>query len=159
MSLIAKVAFCSLVVVVTLLVGILCACGGSGENNPTPTQTTPTLQPSPDGASWVEVVYFHRTKRCSSCRSAEAGVRYTIDTYFQDELTRGDLIFMVLDLGAKANADMVDKYEPFGSSLFINDVEDGVDHIEGLVDIWLLLGDEEEFASVLKGEIEKYLGE
>jgi len=81
-----------------------------------------------------------------------------MDTYFQDELASGDLVFMVLDLGDKANADMVDKYEPYGSSLFINDVEDGVDHIEGLVEIWLLLGDEEEFAGVLKGEIEKRLG-
>ena len=159
MSLISKTTLCSLVVVVTLLGGILCACGGSGENNPTPTQTTPTLQPGPDGASWVEVVYFHRTNRCSSCRQAEAGVRYTMDTYFQDELVSGDLVFMVLDLGAKANADMVDKYEPFGSSLFINDVQYGVDHIEGLVEIWLLLGDEEEFASVLKGEIEERLGQ
>ena len=159
MSLIAKATLCSLVVVVTLLGGILCACGGSGEANPTPTQTTPTLQPNPNGASWVEVVYFHRTNRCTSCRRAEAGVRYTIDTYFQDELASGDLVFMVLDLGDKANADMIDNYEPYGSSLFINDVEDVVEHIEGLVDIWLLLGDEEEFASVLKGEIEKRLGE
>jgi len=81
-----------------------------------------------------------------------------MDTYFQDELASGDLVFMVLDLGDKANAGMVDKYEPFGSSLFINDVEDSIDHIEGLVEIWLLLGDEEEFAGVLKGEIEKRLG-
>ena len=159
MSLIARATLCSLVAVVILLGGILCACGGSGGDAPTPTQITPTLQPSPNGASWVEVVYFHRTNRCSSCRRAEAGVRYTIDTYFQDELASGDLVFMVLDLGDKANADMVDKYEPYGSSLFINDIVDGVDHIEGLVEIWLLLGDKEELASVLKGEIEERLGQ
>ena len=163
MNLLVKTRLYSLLVVLILSIGILGACSSSGpvaKPSPTPTsaQVTPGPQPSPSAADWVEVVYFHRTQRCSSCRYAEAGVRYTIETYFQDELASGELVFRVLDVQANANADIVDRYGAYGSSLFINDVENGVDHIEGVTDIWFLIGDDEKFVSVVKDEIEKRLG-
>ena len=163
MNVLVKARFYSLLAVLMLSIGILVACSGSGTaatpgRTPTVAQATPTPQPSPNRDDWVEVVYFHRTSRCYSCRYAEAGVRYTIETFFEDELASGELVFRVLDVQAKANSDMVNKYEAFGSSLFINDVEEGIDHIEGITDIWFLIGDDEKFVSLVKDEIEKRLG-
>lgn len=149
MNLFVKAKFCSLAVILILLGGILGACGSPVEDTPT----------SADGADWVEVVYFHRSPRCYGCEYAEAGVTYTIETYFQDELASGKLVFKVLNVKDKANAAMVDKYEAFSSSLFINEVKDGVDHIEGVTQIWFLLGNDEAFVSLVRSEIQKHLGE
>jgi len=159
MNLFVKAKFCSLAVILILLGGILCACGGPVEDTPTDAQATPTLQPSPDGANRVEVVYFHRSQRCYGCRWAEDAIRYTIETYFKDELASGELVFKVLDVQDKTNSAMVDKYGAFGSSLFINEVKDGDDHIEGVTQIWFLLGNDEAFVSLVRSEIQKHLGE
>ena len=157
MNLLVNAKFCSLMLILILLGGILCACGGPAGDTPTDAEATPTLQPDADGASWVEVVYFHRSQRCYGCRWAEDAVTYTIETYFEDELASGELVFKVLNVEDKANDAIVDKYGAFGSSLFINEVRDGVDHIEGVTEIWFLLGDDEAVVSLVRSEIEKHL--
>jgi len=84
-------------------------------------------------------------------------VRYTIETYFADELASGELVFKVLNVQDPANAAIVDKYGAYTSSLFMNKVVDGVDHIEQVTDIWLLLGNDQAFVDLVKSEIEKRL--
>ncbi len=123
----------------------------------TPITVLPSPQSSPVEADRVEVVYFHRTSRCSSCRYAEAGTRYTIETYFEDELASGKLVFKALDVQDKANAAIVGKYGAYTSSLFISEVRDGIDHIEEVTDIWFLLGKDEAFVSLVKSDIEEHL--
>jgi hypothetical protein len=159
MNLLVKAKFCSLMLILILLGGILCACGGPAEDTPTDAEATPTIQPGSGRADWVEVVYFHRSHRCYGCLYAEDAVTYTIETYFKDELASGELVFKVLNVEDKANAAIVNKYGAFGSSLFINEVRDGVDHIEGVTEIWFLLGDDEAVVSLVRSEIEKHLGE
>jgi hypothetical protein len=70
--------------------------------------------PSSDSSSGppdrVEVVYFHRAQRCRKCLYAEAGTRYTLETYFEDELASGKLNFKVLNVEDEENAAVVDKY-------------------------------------------------
>ena len=105
----------------------------------------------------VEVVYFHRTRRCYSCSYAEEGTRYAVETYFKDELANGKVIFKVLNVEDEKNAAVVKKYGAFTSSLFINTVRDGAEHIEEVTDIWLVLGDDKAFVEVVKGKIEKSL--
>jgi len=84
-------------------------------------------------------------------------VRYTIETYFADELASGELVFKVLNVQDPANAAIVDKYGAYTSSLFMNKVVDGVDRIEQVTDIWLLLGNDQAFVDLVKSEIEKRL--
>jgi len=61
--------------------------------------TSPTTPPPSDTSSGpadrVEVVYFHRAQRCYSCIHAEEGIRYTVETYFADELASGKVTFEV----------------------------------------------------------------
>ncbi|OIP27971.1 MAG: hypothetical protein CO103_08170 [Chloroflexi bacterium CG_4_9_14_3_um_filter_45_9] len=105
----------------------------------------------------VEVVYFHRTQRCSSCLYAEKWTRYTVETYFADELASGKVVFKVLNVEDKENAAIVKKYGAFTSSLFINTIKDGTDHIKEATDVYTLIGKDDAFVKAVKSNIEKSL--
>jgi hypothetical protein len=131
-------------------------CTASPTAAPIP-EEPPTSDTPSEPADRVEVVYFHRTQRCQGCRYAEAGIRYTLETYFKDELANGKVIFEVFDVQDEQNAAIAKKYGAFTSSLFINTIREGLDHIEEVEEIWYLLGDDEEFAEVVKNKLEKSL--
>jgi len=123
----------------------------------TPSGTPPPSNNSTGLAERVDVVYFHRTQQCYSCRYAEEGTNYTVKTYFADELASGKLTFQSLDVQDSQNAAIVQKYGAYGSQLFINIVRDGTDHIEQVTDIWLVIGKDEAFVEIVKDKIEKSL--
>ena len=143
---------------------ILCSCSSPAQPatpspTPTNTQVTPMPQPSTNGTNMVEVVYFHRAQRCSGCIYAGDTTKYTVETYFAEELAEGKLVFKMLNLQDPANAAIVEKYGAYTSSLFINDIKGGIDQIEEVTDIWFLLHNDEKFVNLVKGELEKHLGE
>jgi hypothetical protein len=110
-------------------------------------------------ADRVDVVYFHRTQRCSTCIYAEEGTRYTLETYFADELASGKVTFQSINVQDEANADIVEKYNNASYlTLCINTARDGTDHIEVVTDIWLVIGNDEAFVEIVKSKIEKSLG-
>jgi len=124
----------------------------------TSSATPPPSNNSTGPADRVDVVYFHRTQRCYTCRYAEDGTRYTLETYFADELASGRVTFQVINVEDEANADIVVKYNNASYlTLCINAVRDGTDHIEVVTDIWLAIGDDDAFVEIIKGEIEKSL--
>jgi len=142
---------------------ILCSCSSPAQPatpspTPTNTQVTPTPQPSTNGTNVVEVVYFHRAQRCSGCIYAGDTTKYTVETYFAEELAEGKLVFKMLNLQDPANAAIVEKYGAYTSSLFINEIKDGTDHIQAVTDIWFLIGKDEEFVNLIRSEIESALG-
>jgi hypothetical protein len=157
--------FIKTLIAVLILSGcILCSCSSPAQPatpspTPTNTQVTPTPQPSTNGTNVVEVVYFHRAQRCSGCIYAGDTTEYTVETYFADKLASGKLVFKMLNLQDPANAAIVEKYGAYTSSLFINDIKGGIDHIEEVIDIWFLLHNDEQFVNLVKGELEKHLGE
>jgi len=124
-------------------------------------RTSPTTPPASGNSSGpadrVDVVYFHRTQQCYRCRYAEEETRYTLETYFSDELASGKVIFQSINVQDEAKADIVNKYGAYTSSLFINTIKDGSDHIEQVTDIWFVIGDDEAFVEVVKSEVEKSL--
>jgi hypothetical protein len=105
----------------------------------------------------VEIVYFHRTNRCSGCIYAGNMVENTINTYFADELADGEIIFMTRDVQDDANAEIIDKYGAYTSSLYMNKVVNGVENIEEITGIWLLLYKDQEFTDYVKEDIEERL--
>jgi len=151
MTILAKVKIWSSFLLIILVAGMLCACG-----NPAPEVPSTSDIPSVP-ADRVEVVYFHRPQRCSSCIYAETGTRYTVETYFADELASGKVIFKAVNIGDKENDTIIEKYGAFTSSLFINIIRDGTDHIEEVTEIWFVLGDDQAFIEVVRGKIEKSL--
>ena len=139
------------IVLVCLAVWLIVAYGTSPA-------TPPASNNSSGPADRVDVVYFHRTQRCNTCIYAEEGTRYTLETYFADELASGKVTFQSINVQDEANADIVEKYNNASYlTLCINTVRDGTDHIEAVTDIWLVIGDDEAFVEIVKSKIEKSL--
>ena len=107
----------------------------------------------------VKVVYFHRPHRCEACIFAEQRISYIVNTFFEDELQSGKLTFEVYDLGGKNNAATASKYGAIGTQLFINAIEDGVDHIRHIHEIWYwgCIDNESVFEETVKNVIQKAL--
>jgi len=151
-TMLAETKIWSLFLLIFLVAGMLYACGSPATKVP-PASDTSSVQ-----ADRVEAVYFHRLQRCPGCLYAETATRFTVETYFKGELASGKLEFKVVNLSDEANTAIVSKYRAYTSSLFINNVEDGVNHIEEVNEIWFLLGKDEKFVSLVKAKIGKYLG-
>jgi hypothetical protein len=138
------------IAVVCLSVWLILAYGTS--------PATPSDSNNSSGAAdRVDVVYFHRTQQCYSCRYAEEWTRYAIETYFKDDLTNGKVTFQSIDVQDEANTEIANRYAAYTSSLFTNAVEDGNDNIEQVTDIWLVIGDDDAFVELVKDRIEKGL--
>ena len=110
-------------------------------------------------ADKVEVVYFHRHRRCEACTYAEERISYIIKTYFQNELASGKLTFGIYDIEDKDSAVLVKRFGAIGSQLFINRVQDGIDHIRYIEEIWYwgCIDNEEVFDRTMKDVIRKNL--
>jgi len=87
----------------------------------------------------------------------EDAARYTVETYFADELASGKVTFQTFNVEDEQNADIAQKYQASYLSLYINPVRDGTDHIELVTDLYTLIGNDEAFAQTLKSKIEKSL--
>ena len=157
MTILAKVKTLNSLLFIILATGMLSACGSPSPeeaSNPIP-DTSPNTSSIP--VERVEVVYFHRTQRCNSCVYAEGGTRYTLETYFEDELANGRVIFKVYNVEDEENATIVKKYDAYTSSLFINTIRNGTDYIEEVTEIWMVLGNDEAFVDTVKSKVERSL--
>ena len=139
------------VLLITLVAGMPCSCRSPATESP------PTPDMPPVTADRVEVVYFHRGQRCYSCLYAETGSRSTVETYFRDELASDKIIFKAVNIEDKGNAPIVKKYGAFTSSLFINTITRGAEHIEEVKEIWFVLGKDKAFVEIVRGKIEESL--
>ena len=142
------------IVLIGLIVWLVLAYGASPATPPAPNNSTGN---STSPADRVDVVYFHRTQRCYSCTYMEDAARYTVETYFADEIASGKVTFQVFNVEDEQNADVVEKYQSSYLSLYINTVKDGTDHIELVTDLYTLIGNDEAFAETLKSKIQKSL--
>lgn len=148
-------------ILISVLAGVaLCVVVGYVVSNASPgaNDGQPNSNNSTGPADRVDVVYFHRTQRCYTCRYAEAATNYTVQTYFADELASGKVTFQSINAQDEANADIVEKYNDASYlTLCINTVRDGADHIEEVTDIWTVIGDDEAFVEIVKNKIEESL--
>lgn len=105
----------------------------------------------------IEVINFHATQRCVSCTTLGKYSEQTIYEYFQSELRDGIIEFKAINVDLPENREIAKKYQAVGSSLFINVIYDGQDHIEEDVKVWRILNDEQQFKSYLKNKINELL--
>ncbi len=105
----------------------------------------------------IEVMNFHATQRCVSCSTLGKYSEEVVYEFFQPQLRDGTIKFQSINVDLTENKDIARKYQARGSSLYINAIYDGQDHIEEDVRVWRLLGSEQQFKSYLKNKINDLL--
>lgn len=140
----------NLKVLIIALIGLtLFACGEKKQQN--------TEEKVAD-KNVIEVIDFHSTHRCVTCESIESNAKYTIDTYFSEELKDGKITFKVVNVDDEENYKVAEKFEATGTALFINVVKDGKEEQIDLTEFAFTNGrDTEIFSEELKIIIEEQL--
>ena len=108
----------------------------------------------------VVIIYnFHVTNRCASCIAIEEATTKTLKTYFAAEVKQGRIKRNIVDVDDEKNSKIAEKYQAFGSGLFVTRVLQGK---ESTID---MTGDgfkfaknkEDRFIELLKFQIKEYL--
>lgn len=106
----------------------------------------------------IEVIDFYGTHRCVTCKAIEANTRYTLKTYFANELKNGTIVFKTINVDEEKNYDIAEKFQATGTALFLNVVKDGKEKHIDLTDMAFGYGkNKEEFSKRLKAKLLKEL--
>ena len=106
----------------------------------------------------IEVIDFHSTHRCMTCNAIEANTKYTLDTYFPNELKKESITFQVVNVDEEENYKMAEKFEATGTALFMNVIVDGKETPIDLTEFAFMEGNNQEvFSTKLKSKIEEAL--
>ena len=111
-----------------------------------------------NSANKIEVLDFYSTHRCMTCNAIEANTKYTLETYFSEELKTGRITFKAVNVDDDINFKISEKFEASGTALFLNVIVNGKEKKINLTDFAFMKGnDQEEFSMELKNKIEKEL--
>lgn len=130
----------------TLIVSLfLFSCTGKAQNKAAENQSKQNS---------IEVIDFHSTNRCMTCKAIEANTKYTLDTYFANELKTGKIIFKIINVDKKENEKVAEKFEASGTGLFLNVINNGKENQIDLTNFAFMNGnDQKAFSSALKQTI------
>ncbi|MDO9036877.1 MAG: nitrophenyl compound nitroreductase subunit ArsF family protein [Lutibacter sp.] len=123
----------------------LFSCTGNSQNK--------TVLKQAKGNS-IEVIDFHSTNRCMTCKAIEANTKYTLDTYFANELKSGKIVFKIVNVDKKENEQFAEKFEATGTALFLNVIKNGKENHVDLTNLAFMKGtDQKVFSELLKEKI------
>lgn len=108
----------------------------------------------------VVLIYnFHLTNRCSSCIAIEEETGKTLENYFAVEMKQGRIVRKILNVDDKANKKIAEKYEAFGSGVFVTRVFQGKESTTDLTGTGFKFARNkpERYREILKNQIEEYL--
>jgi hypothetical protein len=107
----------------------------------------------------VEIYNFYITNRCTSCIAIEEATTKTLNSYFAAEVKQGRIKRQVLNVDDDANKALSEKYQAFGSSLFVTRVFRGRETTTDLTGdgFKYAKNKEEKFIEILKNTISGYL--
>ncbi len=124
-----------------------------------PSQWINELAELPPGAvSHVDVVYFHRAERCTSCINAENYTRETLETHFASQLKSGWMSLRVLEMEKPENAAVVQKFDAAGSALYLSVVIQDTEYLCPNADIWFYTTNKYLFVETLKKKLMSLVG-
>ena len=128
---------------------MLISCNGLDKNQ------APSLDKS---VSKIEVFDFHSTHRCMTCNAIEANTKYTLNTYFAEELKDDEITFQLINVDEKENEKITEKFEASGTALILNVINRGKETQIDLTDFAFMKGnDQEAFSQELKTKIDTEL--
>ena len=103
----------------------------------------------------VHVYYFHRTIRCETCLKFESYAHEALLADYADELASGRVTWSVLNFEEEENAEPVDRYDIFESSLVVSSVRDSTEVAwEKLEAIWGLVSDKDAYMEYVSAEVD-----
>lgn len=103
--------------------------------------------------------YFHRTRRCNTCRTIEAYAEEAIKSGFEEQLRTGTLEWKVVNLDEPENEHFVKDFSLSSSSLVIAEAGDHPPaRHEVLQDVWILTRDKDKFLRYVREAVQKFLG-
>lgn len=108
-------------------------------------------------AEKIELIHFHSTQQCWSCTTVGDFTEKSLNIRFPNEIESGKIVFKSINYELPENKEITEKYKAYGSSLFINLIYDGKDHISEDVQVWRLVNSELQFREYLGDKLEKYL--
>ena len=127
----------------------------------TPTKASPEGQKASATPSnsdvRVEVIHFHATKQCYSCKVVGDLAEKTVTTYFKDELASGRLTFAHINGQLPENRALLDKYGAKSTGLYIGTTVGGSFHKETDIKVWSKIKNEKDYFEYLKGVLTKRL--
>ncbi|MBU2922311.1 thioredoxin [Winogradskyella psychrotolerans] len=137
-------------ILVILTVGLmLTACNGKNKSE------TQNLDQS---ISKIEVLDFHSTHRCMTCNAIEANTKFTLETYFSDEMKADKITFQVINVDEKENEQIAEKFEASGTALILNVIKNGKESKIDLTEFAFMNGnDQDVFSKELKSKIDTQL--
>jgi hypothetical protein len=129
----------------------LISCSGKAQNKAVENQVNKNI---------IEVFDFHTTNRCVTCKAIEANTKYTLETYFAEELKSGKITFKIINIDEKVNEKLAEKFQASGTSLFLNVIVAKKEKQIDLTNFAFTYGKkQDEFSEKLKVTIEKELAE
>lgn len=109
-----------------------------------------------ESISRIEVYNFHSTHRCMTCNAIEANTKYTLSTYFSDEMERNIITNQVINVDE--NEEIAEVFEAAGTALILNVIKKGKETQIDLTDFAFMEGNNQEsFSNELKDKIEAEL--
>ncbi|MBF0105646.1 MAG: hypothetical protein HQM16_10010 [Deltaproteobacteria bacterium] len=156
------------IIVLLLLVGVSLACtwqdksDHNNQNVTTAVAATPSASAStPDIKieSGVVAYYFHGARRCKTCRTIEAYTKEALDLVFLDAITKGQLLWSVINIDLPGNEHFIHDYQLSSSSVILVRFEKGQPREwKNLNRVWQMVhGDKKEFANYIQSETRAYL--
>jgi len=106
----------------------------------------------------IEVIDFHSTHRCITCKAIESNTKLVLETNFEKELKDGVISFQVINVDDEKNYNLAEKFQATGTALFLNVITNGEENQIDLTQFGFKYGKNTEgFTKRLKSRIEKQL--
>lgn len=156
---------------------LLFACGGeqkestsekndstqTGKTDTTIVATDSTVEVSNNDAKketpQITIYYFHSTHRCATCEAIEECIADVLNNHFSTEVKNGQIKQLDINADEEKNEDLCEKYEAFGTSVFITQNYKGKESTKDMTaDAFKnARSNPDEFERQLKFQIETYL--
>jgi len=107
---------------------------------------------------WVSVMYFHRTKRCPTCKKISAYIEESAKKGFAEQMKAGEVGCYMIDYQDAKNSKYSRFYKISGPTLVIADVRQGkVTEWKPMPQVWSLVFKKEAFFKYVQDGIGGYL--
>jgi hypothetical protein len=134
-----------------------------GKNEAAAPVAAPVMAPvgataaTPRDASAKAVVYYFRTNfRCPTCMKLETYTREAVEKHFADEVKRGEVLFVMLNVEEEPNAHFIRDYSLKTKSVVLASPAHK-DRWKNLDQIWKRVGDKEGYLQYIREELKGFL--